>query len=111
MTPSEKADSFEQAQQDERWMHYAMALAARAEGIGEIPVGAVLVLGDEVVGEGGLARSNFDRTCGGEIDIGNECTEMAGNGRDVHAVRVVNITVLGIELRVTTRSTVQPRCS
>ncbi|MGL5129658.1 MAG: hypothetical protein ACRC7D_16280 [Aeromonas popoffii] len=40
MTPSEKADSFEQAQQDERWMHYAMALAARAEGeTGEIPVG------------------------------------------------------------------------
>ena len=33
-------------------MRHAMALAARAEGIGEIPVGAVLVLGDEVVGEG-----------------------------------------------------------
>ncbi|MGY3906473.1 hypothetical protein [Aeromonas bestiarum] len=39
MTPSENADSFEQAQQDERWMRHAMALAARAEGIGEIPVG------------------------------------------------------------------------
>ncbi|MGE6111745.1 tRNA adenosine(34) deaminase TadA, partial [Aeromonas salmonicida] len=33
-------------------MRHAMALADRAEGIGEIPVGAVLVLGDEVVGEG-----------------------------------------------------------
>ena len=42
----------QQAEQDERWMHHAMALAARAEGIGEIPVGAVLVLGEEVVGEG-----------------------------------------------------------
>ncbi|MGL4355877.1 MAG: hypothetical protein ACRCTP_18785 [Aeromonas popoffii] len=40
MTPSENVDSFEQAQQDERWMHYAMGLAARAEGeTGEIPVG------------------------------------------------------------------------
>ncbi len=40
MTPSENADSFEQTQQDERWMHHAMALAARAEGeTGEIPVG------------------------------------------------------------------------
>ncbi|WDL84817.1 hypothetical protein IU367_07460 [Aeromonas bestiarum] len=40
MTPSENADSFEQVQQDERWMHHAMALAARAEGeTGEIPVG------------------------------------------------------------------------
>ncbi|WP_429164027.1 tRNA adenosine(34) deaminase TadA [Aeromonas rivipollensis] len=52
MTPSENNDVFDQARQDERWMHHAMALAARAEGIGEIPVGAVLVLGDEVVGEG-----------------------------------------------------------
>ncbi|WP_434668473.1 tRNA adenosine(34) deaminase TadA [Aeromonas sp. NJAU223] len=33
-------------------MHHAMALASKAEGIGEIPVGAVLVLDDEVVGEG-----------------------------------------------------------
>ena len=52
MTPSENNDVFDQARQDERWMRHAMALAARAEGIGEIPVGAVLVLGDEVVGEG-----------------------------------------------------------
>ncbi|MFC5705348.1 tRNA adenosine(34) deaminase TadA [Aeromonas eucrenophila] len=52
MTPSENADSVEQAQQDERWMRHAMALASKAEGIGEIPVGAVLVLGNEVIGEG-----------------------------------------------------------
>lgn len=52
MTPSENNDVFDQARQDEHWMRHAMALAARAEGIGEIPVGAVLVLGDEVVGEG-----------------------------------------------------------
>ncbi len=52
MTPSESNDLFDQARQDEHWMRHAMALAARAEGIGEIPVGAVLVLGDEVVGEG-----------------------------------------------------------
>lgn len=37
---------------DEAWMQHAMALAARAEALGEVPVGAVLVLGDEVVGEG-----------------------------------------------------------
>ncbi|MGY3910247.1 hypothetical protein ACW5XW_02425 [Aeromonas piscicola] len=40
MTPSENAGSFEQTQQDERWMRHAMALAGRAEGeTGEIPVG------------------------------------------------------------------------
>ena len=56
MEPSAAAVSLsqtaQQAEQDERWMRNAMALADRAEGIGEIPVGAVLVLGDEVVGEG-----------------------------------------------------------
>lgn len=52
VTPSEQADEIRQAEQDERWMRHAMALASKAEGIGEIPVGAVLVLGGEVVGEG-----------------------------------------------------------
>lgn len=52
MTSSEKADTINQVQQDEHWMRRAMALASQAEGIGEIPVGAVLVLGGEVVGEG-----------------------------------------------------------
>ena len=50
--PAQKNAAEMQITQDERWMRHAMALAARAEGIGEIPVGAVLVLGDEVVGEG-----------------------------------------------------------
>lgn len=50
--PSDVTESVSQREQDERWMRHAMALAERAEGIGEIPVGAVLVLGDEIVGEG-----------------------------------------------------------
>ncbi|MFP9230291.1 tRNA adenosine(34) deaminase TadA [Pectobacterium cacticida] len=37
---------------DEYWMRYALALARRAQDEGEVPVGAVLVLGDEVIGEG-----------------------------------------------------------
>lgn len=52
MKPSEVATQISQREQDERWMRHAMALAARAEGIGEIPVGAVLVLGDKIVAEG-----------------------------------------------------------
>ncbi|MGL5948999.1 MAG: tRNA adenosine(34) deaminase TadA [Aeromonas sp.] len=40
------------AARDAYWMGYAMQLAARAEGEGEIPVGAVLVRGNQVVGEG-----------------------------------------------------------
>lgn len=37
---------------DEAWMRRALELAARAEREGEVPVGAVVVDGDEVLGEG-----------------------------------------------------------
>lgn len=52
MEPSENRATEAPSEQDERWMQHAMALASQAEGIGEIPVGAVLVLDGEVVGEG-----------------------------------------------------------
>jgi len=41
---------------DTRWMQRALALAREAAAQGEVPVGAVIVRGDEVVGEG------FNRT-------------------------------------------------
>ena len=37
---------------DVKWMRHALALADRAEAIGEVPVGACVVLNDEVIGEG-----------------------------------------------------------
>jgi tRNA(adenine34) deaminase len=37
---------------DAYFMHKALELARRAEQAGEVPVGAVVVLGDEIVGEG-----------------------------------------------------------
>jgi tRNA(adenine34) deaminase len=39
-------------QTDEYWMRYALELAKRAWEQGEVPVGAVLVQGDNVIGEG-----------------------------------------------------------
>jgi tRNA(adenine34) deaminase len=41
-----------QLEQDEFWMRRAMELASRAETLGEVPVGAVIVCGDEIIGEG-----------------------------------------------------------
>lgn len=38
--------------EDEIWMRRALALAERAELAGEVPVGAVLVLAGQVIGEG-----------------------------------------------------------
>lgn len=37
---------------DEEWMQYAMTLALKAQDEGEVPVGAVLVLDNRVIGEG-----------------------------------------------------------
>jgi len=37
---------------DQDWMKYALSLADKAEAVGEIPVGAVLVKGNKIVGEG-----------------------------------------------------------
>ena len=37
---------------DEYWMRYALQLAHRARDQGEVPVGAVLVQGEQVIGEG-----------------------------------------------------------
>lgn len=37
---------------DEQWMQRALVLAERAEALGEVPVGAVVVLDGEIIGEG-----------------------------------------------------------
>jgi tRNA(adenine34) deaminase len=37
---------------DETMMHHAISLAKRAEAIDEVPIGAVVYQGDEIVGEG-----------------------------------------------------------
>jgi tRNA(adenine34) deaminase len=46
-------------ERDRRWMSHALDLARRAEGAGEVPVGAVLVLDEDIIGEG------WNRTIGG----------------------------------------------
>jgi tRNA(adenine34) deaminase len=53
---------------DERWMEHALSLAKTAEQRGEVPVGAVLVLDDEVLGEGfNSSISSNDPTAHAEI--------------------------------------------
>ena len=37
---------------DEHWMRRALQLAERARAEGEVPVGAILVMGDDCIGEG-----------------------------------------------------------
>ncbi|MFT7053773.1 MAG: tRNA(adenine34) deaminase, partial [Psychromonas sp.] len=53
---------------DEKWMTYALSLADKAESLGEIPVGAVLVKDGQVIGEGwNLSIVNHDACAHAEI--------------------------------------------
>jgi len=48
----EQLDKMEQQSLDEFWMQYALELAKHAQAEGEVPVGAVLVRDEQVIGEG-----------------------------------------------------------
>ncbi|WP_425591523.1 tRNA adenosine(34) deaminase TadA [Brenneria roseae] len=47
-----KEDMVSHELDDEHWMRHALTLAQRAQDEGEVPVGAVLVLDNQVIGEG-----------------------------------------------------------
>lgn len=77
---------------DEFWIAYAMQLATRAEAIGEIPVGAVLVLDDEVIAEGWNCSINeHDATAHAEIMAIRAAGARIGNYRLLDAVLYVTL--------------------
>lgn len=77
---------------DEVWMRRALALAARAEAQGEVPVGAVLVLGDEIVGEGwNRPISAYDPTAHAEIMALRDAAARLGNYRLVDTTLYVTL--------------------
>ncbi|MGH8532642.1 MAG: tRNA adenosine(34) deaminase TadA [Gammaproteobacteria bacterium] len=70
------------AADDERWMWQALALARRAEEHGEVPVGAVVVLNDEIIGEGwNQPIDRNDPTAHAEIMALRRAAERIGNYR------------------------------
>ena len=67
---------------DERWMRHALALAARAEAAGEVPVGAVLVKDGEILSEGWNAPIGLhDATAHAEIRALREAGARLANYR------------------------------
>ena len=65
-----------------RWMGVALELARSAEARGEVPVGAIVVRGDEIVGRGGNAPiAGSDPTAHAEIAALREAARMLGNYR------------------------------
>lgn len=54
--------------QDEQWMNYALRLAVQGEAMGEVPVGAVIVRENKMIGEGwNQPISSCDPTAHAEI--------------------------------------------
>lgn len=77
---------------DEKWMHHALALARRAESEDEVPVGAVVVLGDELLGEGwNQPRAANDPTAHAEIIALRRAAARIGNYRLVGATLYVTL--------------------
>jgi tRNA(adenine34) deaminase len=67
---------------DERWMHLALREAAAAEALGEVPVGAVIVRGGEVVATGhNLTHTLQDPSAHAEMVAIRRAAEALGEWR------------------------------
>jgi tRNA(adenine34) deaminase len=67
---------------DQIWMNEALALAGKAGARGEVPVGAVVVRGGQVVGRGGNAPiAGNDPTAHAEIAALRDAAQALGNYR------------------------------
>lgn len=78
--------------QDEQWMEQALALAERAAELDEVPVGAVVVLDGEMVGEGwNHPISGTDPTAHAEIMALRDAAARVGNYRLTNADLYVTI--------------------
>jgi len=82
----------EQIEADERWMQHAMMLAGKAEAIDEVPVGAVIVLDGEIIGEGWNQSINLhDATAHAEIMALREAGKAVENYRLIDATLYVTL--------------------
>ena len=71
-----------QQQLDLKWMQLAYAQAAEAASLGEIPVGAVLVHADEVIGQGfNCPISTHDATAHAEVQAIRQACQQIQNYR------------------------------
>lgn len=78
--------------QDQQFMQRALELAAIAEGKGEVPVGAVLVKDDEIIGEGfNQTISNHDPSAHAEIVALREAGKTLENYRLIDTTLYVTL--------------------
>jgi tRNA(adenine34) deaminase len=80
------------AQSDEHFMRHALELARRAQAEGEVPVGAVVVLDEKVIGEGwNRPISASDPTAHAEIQAMRAAASTRKNYRLVGATLYVTL--------------------
>ena len=80
------------ASEDELWMARALALASQADAVGEVPVGAVVVLDGKEVGAGFNAPiSGCDPTAHAEIRALRDAAARVGNYRLAGATLYVTL--------------------
>ncbi|MBI1425416.1 MAG: tRNA adenosine(34) deaminase TadA [Gammaproteobacteria bacterium] len=74
------------------WMQRALELAQKAQAIGEVPIGAVLVKDDQIIGEGYNAPiSQHDPTAHAEIMALRAAAQRIGNYRLLNTTLYVTI--------------------
>lgn len=79
-------------ERDIHWMWHAIMLAEKAAAADEVPVGAVLVLNDEVIGEGfNRSISHCDPTSHAEIMALRNGAEKIGNYRLIDTTLYVTL--------------------
>jgi len=77
---------------DQAWMRRAIALAHRAEEVGEVPVGAIIVKDNQCIGEGyNLPIRNSDPTAHAEIVAIRQASQLLGNYRLVDTTLYVTL--------------------
>lgn len=79
-------------EQDEAWMRHALRLAQRAEMLGEVPIGAVLVKHNQCLAEGWNSPiASHDATAHAEINALREAGTQIGNYRLVDTTLYVTL--------------------
>ena len=88
----EKLSQLEDASLDQFWMQHALNLARPAEAEGEVPVGAVLVRNNEVLGEGwNRPIASHDPTGHAEINALRAAASNIGNYRLIDTTLYVTL--------------------
>lgn len=69
-------------EQHEHWMRQAIAEAQKAEALGEVPIGAVIVRNNEIIGRGyNLRETTLDSTAHAEMVAIRQASEAIGAWR------------------------------